>query len=115
MGELHLEILVDRMRREFKVVANVGAPEVAYRETVTASVAKVDYKHVKQSGGRGQYAHIVLDIEPNPGGGYEFVDKITGGGISKEDIPAVNPRIPSALKPGALARYPLLHPKGSLV
>src|SRR5258705_267587 len=90
MGGLHLEILVDRMRREFKVVANVGHPEVAYRETVTASVHKVDYKHVKQSGGRGQYAHVVLDVEPNPGGGYEICDKITGGGSPQEYIPSLN-------------------------
>src|SRR5438874_474155 len=115
MGELHLEILVDRMRREFKVVANVGAPEVAYRETVTASVQKVDYKHVKQSGGRGQYAHIVLDIEPNPGGGYEFVDKITGGVIPKEYIPAVNHGIAGALNQGTLAGYPVIDLKVSLV
>jgi elongation factor G len=115
MGELHLEILVDRMRREFRVVANVGHPEVAYRETVTTSVAKVDYRHVKQSGGRGQYAHVVLDVEPNPGGGYEFVDKITGGVIPKEYIPAVNHGIAGALNQGTLAGYPVIDLKVSLV
>jgi elongation factor G len=115
MGELHLEILVDRMRREFKVVANVGHPEVAYRETVTATVHKVDYRHVKQSGGRGQYAHVVLDVEPNPGGGYEFCDKITGGVIPKEYIPAVNHGIAGALNQGTLAGYPIIDLKVSLV
>jgi len=115
MGELHLEILVDRMRREFKVVANVGAPEVAYRETVTAAVQKVDYKHVKQSGGRGQYAHVTFDVEPNPGNGYEFVDKITGGVIPKEYIPAVNHGIEGALNQGPLAGYPVIDLKVSLV
>jgi elongation factor G len=115
MGELHLEILVDRMRREFKVVANVGHPEVAYRETVTATVHKVDYKHVKQSGGRGQYAHVVLDIEPNPGAGFEFVDKITGGVIPKEYIPAVGHGIAGALNQGTLAGYPVIDLKVSLV
>jgi elongation factor G len=115
MGELHLEILVDRMRREFKVVANVGAPEVAYRETVTSAVQKVDYRHVKQSGGRGQYAHVVLDVEPNPGNGYEFVDKITGGVIPREYIPAVNHGIEGALNQGTLAGYPVIDLKVSLV
>jgi elongation factor G len=115
MGELHLEILVDRMRREFKVEATVGRPEVAYRETVTSSVSKVDYRHVKQSGGRGQFAHVVFDIEPNPGAGYEFADKITGGVIPKEYIPAVNHGVEGALAQGTLAGYPVIDVKVSLV
>ncbi|HYH49518.1 MAG TPA: elongation factor G, partial [Acidimicrobiia bacterium] len=115
MGELHLEILVDRMRREFKVVANVGNPEVAYRETVTTPAQKVEYKHVKQSGGRGQYAHVVFDIEPNPGGGYEFVDKISGGVIPREYIPAVNHGVAGALNQGPMAGYPVIDLKVSLV
>ena len=115
MGELHLEILVDRMRREFKVEANVGRPEVAYRETITAEAHKVDYRHVKQSGGRGQYAHVVFDVEPNPGGGFEFVDKITGGVIPKEYIPAVEQGVKNALTAGTLAGYPVIDVKVSLV
>jgi elongation factor G len=115
MGELHLEILVDRMRREFKVVANVGHPEVAYRETVTTPAQKVEYKHVKQSGGRGQYAHVVFDIEPNPGGGFEFVDKISGGVIPKEYIPAVKNGAEGALNQGPMAGYPVIDLKVSLV
>ncbi|MGH2652577.1 MAG: elongation factor G, partial [Actinomycetota bacterium] len=115
MGELHLEILVDRMRREFSVQAAVGRPEVAYRETVTGSAAKVEYRHVKQSGGRGQFAHIVLDVEPNPGGGYLFEDRITGGVIPKEYIPSVNKGAENALTGGVLAGYPLIDVKVSLV
>ncbi|MGH9003565.1 MAG: elongation factor G, partial [Acidimicrobiia bacterium] len=115
MGELHLDILVDRMRREFSVQAAVGRPEVAYRETVTGSAAKVEYRHVKQSGGRGQFAHIVLDVEPNPGGGYLFEDKITGGVIPKEYIPSVNKGAENALTGGVLAGYPLIDVKVSLV
>jgi elongation factor G len=115
MGELHLEILVDRMRREFKVEANVGRPEVAYRETITAEARKVDYRHVKQSGGRGQYAHVVFDVEPNPGAGFEFVDKITGGVIPKEYIPAVQHGVQGALTAGTLAGYPVIDVKVSLV
>ena len=91
MGELHLEVLVDRMLREFKVDATVGKPQVAYRETITQPVEKVVYRHVKQTGGSGQFAHVVIDLEPTgPGGGYEFVDKITGGRIPKEFIPSVD-------------------------
>ncbi len=115
MGELHLDILVDRMRREFSVQAAVGRPEVAYRETITGSAAKVDYRHVKQSGGRGQFAHIVLDVEPNPGAGFEFVDKITGGVIPKEFIPSVHKGAENALTFGVLAGYPLIDVKVSLV
>jgi elongation factor G len=115
MGELHLEILVDRMRREFKVDANVGRPEVAYRETATAAASKVEYRHVKQTGGRGQYAHVVLDIEPNAGGGFEFVDKITGGVIPREYIPAVEHGVKGALASGTLAGYPVIDVKVILV
>jgi elongation factor G len=115
MGELHLEILVDRMKREFKVEANVGRPEVAYRETVTAEAKKVDYRHVKQTGGRGQYAHVVLDIEPNVGNGFEFADKITGGVIPREYIPSVEHGVKGALTSGTLAGYPVIDVKVSLV
>jgi elongation factor G len=115
MGELHLEILVDRMKREFKVEANVGRPEVAYRETATAAATKVEYRHVKQTGGRGQYAHVVLDIEPNPGNGFEFADKITGGVIPKEYIPSVEHGVKGALAAGTLAGYPVIDVKVSLV
>jgi elongation factor G len=115
MGELHLEILVDRMKREFKVEANVGRTEVAYRETATQAASKVEYRHVKQTGGRGQYAHVVLDIEPNPGGGFEFVDKITGGVIPKEYIPSVEHGIKGALNSGSLAGYPVIDVKVKLV
>jgi elongation factor G len=107
MGELHLEILVDRMLREFRVDANVGKPQVAYRETITAPVNKVEYRHVKQTGGKGQYGHVVIAIEPTgSGGGYEFIDKITGGRIPKEYIPAVDEGIQEALTTGVLAGYP---------
>jgi elongation factor G len=107
MGELHLEILVDRMLREFRVDANVGKPQVAYRETITQSMNKVEYRHVKQTGGKGQYGHVVINIEPTgAGGGYEFIDKITGGRIPKEYIPAVDEGIQEALTTGVLAGYP---------
>ncbi len=107
MGELHLEIIVDRMLREFRVDANVGKPQVAYRETITKPVSKVHYRHVKQTGGRGQYAHVVIDLEPTgPGGGYEFIDKISGGRIPKEYIPAVDQGVQEALTTGVLAGYP---------
>ncbi len=107
MGELHLEVLVDRMLREFNVDANVGKPQVAYRETVRQSVAKVEEKYVRQTGGKGQYGHVVISLEPTgPGGGYEFLDEITGGVIPKEYIPAVNQGIQEALTSGVLAGYP---------
>ncbi len=109
MGELHLEVLVDRLLREFKVDASVGKPQVAYRETIRRAVEKVSYKHVKQTGGKGQYGHVVIDLEPTgPGGGYEFVDKITGGRIPKEYIPSVDAGIEEALDQGILAGYPLV-------
>jgi elongation factor G len=109
MGELHLEIIVDRMMREFKVDANVGKPQVAYRETITKPVQKVVYRHVKQTGGKGQFAHVVIDLEPTgPGGGYEFVDKISGGRIPKEYIPSVDQGIQESLTAGTLAGYPVV-------
>jgi elongation factor G len=107
MGELHLEIIVDRMKREFKVEAEVGAPQVAYRETIRTSVNK-EYKYAKQSGGRGQYGHVFLKIEPlEPGSGYEFVDEIKGGVIPKEYIPAVDKGIQEAMQRGIQAGYPV--------
>ena len=107
MGELHLEIIVDRLKREFSVDANVGAPQVTYRECITQSV-KQDTKLVKQSGGRGQYAHVVIDVEPaDQGEGYEFINKIVGGVIPKEYIPAVDKGIQDSLKTGSLAGYPV--------
>jgi elongation factor G len=108
MGELHLEVLVDRMLREFKVDATVGKPQVAYRETITKPAEKVVYRHVKQTGGKGQFAHVVINLEPTgPGGGYEFVDKITGGRIPREYIPAVNAGAREAITTGVLAGYPV--------
>ena len=107
MGELHLEVLVDRMLREFSVDANVGKPQVAYRETVRKKVDKIEERYVRQTGGRGQYGHVVISLEPlGPGGGYEFVDAITGGVIPKEYIPAVDAGIQEALTSGVLAGYP---------
>ena len=109
MGELHLEVLVDRMRREFAVDANVGKPQVAYRETVRKTVTKVEEKYVRQTGGKGQYGHVVITLEPTgPGGGYEFVDEITGGVIPKEYIQPVNQGITEALTSGVLAGYPVV-------
>ena len=107
MGELHLEIIVDRLKREFNVLANVGAPQVAYRECLTSDVEQ-NTKLVKQSGGRGQYAHVVMNVEPNETGkGYEFVNKIVGGAIPKEYIPAVDKGIQDAIVNGPLAGYPI--------
>ena len=107
MGELHLEVLVDRMLREFSVDANVGKPQVAYRETVRKPVDKIEERYIRQTGGRGQYGHVVISLEPTgPGGGYEFVDKITGGVIPKEYIPSVDAGIQEALTSGVLAGYP---------
>jgi elongation factor G len=108
-GELHLEVIVDRMLREFKVDATVGKPQVAYRETITQTAENVVYRHVKQTGGSGQFAHVVITLEPTgPGGGYEFSDKITGGKISREYIPAVDQGIQSSLDQGVLAGYPVV-------
>jgi elongation factor G len=107
MGELHLEVLVDRMLREFKVDANVGKPQVAYRETIRKPVTKVEERYVRQTGGRGQYGHVVISLDPTgPGGGYEFIDKVTGGVIPKEYIPSVDAGIQEAMQGGVLAGYP---------
>jgi len=111
MGELHLEILVDRMKREFGVEATVGKPQVAYRETVRNKVEDIEGKFVKQSGGRGQYGHAVIALEPDPGKGYEFVDQIKGGVIPREFIPAVDKGIQETLKAGVLAGYPVVDVK----
>ena len=115
MGELHLEVLVDRMQREFSVEATVGKPQVAYRETITQPVTKVEYRHIKQSGGSGQFAVVKIDMEPNPGGGYEFEDKITGGRIPREYINPTNQGLQAALDNGVLAGYPTVDVKVSLV
>ncbi len=109
MGELHLEVLVDRMLREFSVDANVGKPQVAYRETIRNKIEKVEEKYVRQTGGKGQYGHVVITVEPTgPGGGYEFVDGISGGVIPKEYIPSINAGIVESLTSGVLAGYPMV-------
>ena len=113
MGELHLEIIVDRLLREFKVEANVGAPQVAYKETIRKS-ADVDNKYKRQSGGSGQYGHVKIRIEPNPGKGYEFVNAVQGGAIPKEYIPAVDAGIQGAMLSGVLAGYPVVDVKVTL-
>ena len=114
MGELHLEVIVDRMMREFKVEANVGKPQVAYRETFRTS-AKVEGKFVRQSGGRGQYGHVWIEFEPKePGTGFEFVNNIVGGVVPKEYIPAVQSGIEEALQNGVLAGYPLVDIKATI-
>jgi elongation factor G len=110
MGELHLEIIVDRMKREFKVEANVGKPQVAYRGTIRANVES-EGKFVRQSGGRGQYGHIWLKIEPNEGKGYEFVNGIVGGAVPREYIPAVDKGIKEACETGVIAGYPVVDVK----
>jgi elongation factor G len=116
MGELHLEVLVDRMRREFRVEANVGKPQVAYRETIRRKVEKVEYTHKKQTGGSGQYARVVIDLEPTRGndGGYEFVNQVTGGRIPKEYIPSVDAGSQEAMEFGVLAGYPMVDVKVTL-
>jgi elongation factor G len=115
MGELHLEVLVDRMLREFRVDANVGKPQVAYRETIRKAVQKVEERYVRQTGGRGQYGHVVIGLEPTgPGGGYEFVDKITGGVIPKEYISSVDAGIQDAMQSGVLAGYPVVDIRATL-
>ena len=106
MGELHLEIIVDRLLREFKVEANVGKPQVAYREAITKKV-EVEGKYIKQSGGRGQYGHIWLELEPlEPGKGFEFVNKIVGGAVPKEYVSAVEKGVKEAMENGVMAGYP---------
>jgi elongation factor G len=116
MGELHLEVLVDRMRREFRVEANIGRPQVAYRETVTRKVEKVEYTHKKQTGGAGQYAKVVINLEPTggDGGGYEFENKITGGRVPREYIPSVDTGCQEAAEFGVLAGYPMVDLKVTL-
>ena len=114
MGELHLDIIVDRLLREFKVEANVGAPQVAYKETITGN-ADVDMKYKRQSGGSGQYGHVKIRVEPNESGkGYEFSNDVVGGSIPKEFIPAVDAGIQGALNAGVLAGYPVVDIKVSL-
>lgn len=116
MGELHLEIIVDRMKREFKVEANIGQPQVAYRETLARAVNKVEGKYVRQSGGRGQYGHCVLKIEPmDPGFGFEFVNEIVGGVVPKEYIPAIEKGVVGAMKTGVLAGFPMVDLKVTLI
>lgn len=113
MGELHLDVLVDRMKREFHVEANVGAPQVAYRETIKA-VAECEGKYIKQSGGRGQYGHVWIKFEPNPDKGYEFVDQIVGGVVPREYIPVVDKGLQDAMQTGVLAGYPMIDVKATL-
>jgi elongation factor G len=116
MGELHLEILVDRLTREFNVAANVGKPQVAYRETIRRLVHKVEGRFVRQSGGRGQFGDVYIDLEPTgTGGGYEFVNKITGGAIPREYIPSVDQGIQEAAESGVLAGYPLVDIRATLI
>ena len=115
MGELHLEVLVDRMQREFSVEATVGKPQVAYRETITKEANGVQYRHIKQSGGSGQFAVVKINMLPNPGGGYEFEDKITGGKIPREYINPTNQGLQSSLDNGVLAGYPTVDVKVQLV
>ncbi|WP_297750160.1 elongation factor G [uncultured Tessaracoccus sp.] len=108
MGELHLDVLIDRMKREFKVEANIGKPQVAYRETLRKKVEKVEYTHKKQTGGSGQFGRVIIDLEPQePGAGYEFVNAVTGGRIPKEYIPSVDAGIQEAMQFGVLAGYPV--------
>jgi elongation factor G len=116
MGELHLEIIVDRLTREFGVDANVGRPQVAYRETISRPVEKVEGRFVRQTGGRGQYGHVVINLEPtDPGDGYEFLDKITGGTIPREYIPSVDLGIQEAMESGILGGYPVVDVRIQLV
>jgi elongation factor G len=115
MGELHLDIIVDRMKREFKVEANVGAPQVSYRETIRKVNEKAEGKFVRQSGGRGQFGHVVLKIEPQPQGeGYAFVNEVVGGAIPKEFIPSVDKGIQEAMENGVVAGFPMVDVKVTL-
>ncbi|MDZ7967175.1 MAG: elongation factor G [Nostoc sp. DedSLP03] len=116
MGELHLEILVDRMLREFKVEANVGAPQVAYRETIRKAVSKIEGKFIRQSGGKGQYGHVVINLEPgDPGTGFEFVSKIVGGSVPKEYVGPAEQGMKESCESGVLAGYPLIDVKATLI
>src|SRR5215211_8152379 len=116
MGELHLEIIVDRLMREFSVDASVGRPQVAYRETVGKAVEKIEGRFVRQTGGRGQYGHALINLEPaGPGEGYEFADKIVGGKVPREYIPSVDLGIQEAMESGVLAGYPVVDVRIALV
>src|SRR5690606_2841399 len=116
MGELHLEIIVDRMQREFKVDANVGRPQVAYRETIRRSAQNVEGKFIRQTGGRGQYGHVVINIAPaEPGQGFVFEDKIVGGVIPREYIAPVEQGIKEAMENGVLAGYPMVDVRVELI
>src|SRR5262247_1774380 len=116
MGELHLEVLVERMKREFRVEANIGKPQVAYRETIRKKVEKVEYTHKKQTGGSGQYGRVIINLEPTggDGGGYEFENKVTGGRIPREYIPAVDAGCQEAMEYGILAGTPIVDVKVTL-
>jgi elongation factor G len=115
MGELHLEIIVDRLQREFSVDGNVGRPQVAYRETITSPAEKIQGRFVRQTGGSGQYGDVVINLHPNPGEGYVFDDKIVGGKVPKEYIPAVNQGIQEAMSSGIVAGYPVVDVRIELV
>jgi len=116
MGELHLDVLVDRMVREFSVAANVGKPQVAYRETITQPIDEVEERYIRQTGGRGQYAHVIISLEPTgPGGGYEFVDKVRGGDVPREYISAVDAGIQEAMEGGVMAGYALVDVRATLL
>ncbi len=115
MGELHLEVIVDRLLREFSVDANVGRPQVAYRETIRQPVQKVEYRHVRQTGGKGQYAHVVINIDPAPGEGFDFINEIKGGRIPTEFIPATEQGIEEALQTGVKAGYPMVDVRVELI
>ena len=116
MGELHLDVLVDRMMREFLVKANVGKPQVAYRESITENAQEVEERYIRQTGGRGQYGHVIITLEPTgPGGGYEFVDKVKGGDVPREYISAVDAGIQEAMEGGVLAGYPLVDVRAILI
>jgi elongation factor G len=115
MGELHLEVIVDRMLREWGVDANVGRPQVAYRETIRQGVDKVEGRFVRQTGGRGQYGHVVINIEPAPGEGFDFINQIKGGAIPSEFIPAAEQGIEEALENGVKAGYPMVDVRVELI
>jgi elongation factor G len=116
MGELHLEVLVDRLTREFNVGANVGRPQVAYRETIRKAIHKIEARYIRQTGGHGQYGHVEIDLEPTgPGGGYEFVNKVVGGTIPREYIPSVDQGIQEAMESGVLAGYPMVDVRATLI
>jgi elongation factor G len=115
MGELHLEVLVDRMFREFKVEANVGRPQVSYRETVRGTAEKIEGRFVRQTGGSGQYGIVYIDIEPAPGEGFDFVNKIKGGSVPTEFIPAIEKGVEEALETGVRAGYPMVDVRVTLV